>query len=45
MAVLDRKRGTAMSGAPEDCIAFDETVAFPRHFNHLKDPHQQGKEN
>ena len=43
MGVLIRTRGTAMSGAPGDCAAFDETVVFLSHFRHLEDPRQQGK--
>jgi predicted transposase YbfD/YdcC len=32
-----------MSGEPEDCAAFDETVVFLSHFKDLQDPRQQGK--
>jgi predicted transposase YbfD/YdcC len=32
-----------MSGAPEGCAAFDETVVFLSHFKDLEDPRQQGK--
>jgi predicted transposase YbfD/YdcC len=43
MGVLNRTMGTAMSGAPGDCAAFDETVVFLSHFKDPEDPRQQGK--